>query len=300
MTDSFCAYPGNRDEMIVACLYDDTASSERMVFEAHVAACEVCRLELASLRGVRRQLADWGPPSISHQSAVIGHQSSVISHQASVVSRQSSVIGHQPARISDQPADDQSAAGDQVVGGSPSWWRDVPVWAQAVAAVLVLGVAAGAANLNIHHDASGFTVRTGWMQPAQPAAAPADAQAPWHADLARLESDMRDELRRSNAHTEPAAMATPAVATAARSASDDELLRRMKAYVEESEKRQETELALRIAQLARDTHAERVADIANFSRALGMVQNNTRYEVASQREMLSSLATKVSQTAPAR
>ena len=290
MTDSFCAYPGNRDEMIVACLYDDAgASPERMVFEAHVAACDMCRLELASLRGVRRQLADWAPPVISHQSSVVSHQSSVVSHQSSVVSHQSAVGSQESA------ADEVSTR-----GGSPSWWRDVPVWAQAAAAVLVLGMAAGAANLNIHHDASGFTVRTGWMQPVQPAPVPADAQAPWHADLARLESDMRDELRQSTARTEPAATATPAAAPVARSASDDELLRRMKTLVDQSEKRQEAELALRIAQVARDTHAERATDIANFSRALGMLQNNTRYEVASQREMLSTLATKVSQNVSGR
>src|SRR5689334_411698 len=56
----------------------------------------------------------------------------------------------------------------------PPWWRQVPAWAQVAAALLFLGVSAGLANLSIHYDQSGFTVRTGWLAVQ---AAPADRVA---------------------------------------------------------------------------------------------------------------------------
>ncbi len=63
MTDSFCGYQGDRDEALVAFLYDDGGDArERGLFEAHLMTCPRCSDELAALRGVRAQLARWAPP----------------------------------------------------------------------------------------------------------------------------------------------------------------------------------------------------------------------------------------------
>ena len=56
MTNLTCMYP-DRDGVLVAYLYDDIDPAERVTFETHVATCEVCRSELADLRGVRSTLA---------------------------------------------------------------------------------------------------------------------------------------------------------------------------------------------------------------------------------------------------
>src|SRR5689334_22928487 len=101
MTETRCAYADNRDDVLVAYLYDDISPGDRAAFDAHLAACGRCRAELAALRGVRAQLTHWAPP--------------------------------EPVAVSravDVP-----------------WWRTMPVWAQVAAAMLVVGVAAGAANL---------------------------------------------------------------------------------------------------------------------------------------------------------
>jgi anti-sigma factor RsiW len=249
MTDMFCTYSGNRDEAIVAYLYDDIAPDERAGFEAHLAACTVCRAELASFRSVRAQLGEWSPPAF------------------------------------------QSMAGQLPVPPRRSLWGGMPVWAQTAAAVLVLGVAAGAANINVHHDATGFTVRTGWMHDAATAAASADP-APWKADVAKLESEVQAE--KAAAQVVQAALTAPASARPA--SSDDELLRKVKAIVEDSEKKEQTELALRIAQVVRERQEERLADLTKIDRVLGAVQTNTGVAVQQQRAAINSLALRVSQT----
>jgi hypothetical protein len=282
MTESLCNYPGDRDEALIAAVYHDGDGPALAAFEAHAAACARCRPELDALRGVRVQLARWSPPEPSF--AVVSRES-VGSRQSSVGSRRSADGGGQPADVSRQTA----------VGGAP-WWREVPAWAQAAAALLFLGVSAGVANLDVHYDASGLSVRTGWMKPAAaqaPAAASAAvaagpagvaqgvspaAQAAWRADLAALEQQMKNEIRDAQAS-----------APRTVSASDADVIRRVRTLVEESEKHQQRELALRVAEVLRDVNSQRQADLVKIDRSLGAVQNNLGVEVMKQRQSLNLL-----------
>ena len=112
-----------------------------------------------------------------------------------------------------------------------------------------------------------------------PAAAPVAVDpAPWRADLAALEQQMKNEMHAS-------------LATAPRtvSASDADLIRRVRALVDESEKRQHTELALRVAEVLRDVSSQRQADLVKIDRSLGAVQNNLGVEVMKQRQSLNLL-----------
>jgi hypothetical protein len=255
MTAIACTYSGNRDETLIAYLYEDIDSAERVAFDAHLVTCTRCRLDLEALRGVRRQLARWSPPEPNF---VVRHPQSSI---------------RTPVR---------------------SLWRAVPVWAQVAAALLFLGVSAGIANIDARYDGNGLTVRTGWSKPAAtpalaPAARAAEARgstAPWRADLTALEQQLRSELGASQA-------ALPSVRSTA--ASEAEVLRRARAMVEESERRQQRELALRVAEVLRDVNAQRRADLVKIDRNLGLIQNNTGVEVLRQREMLNTILTRVSQ-----
>jgi anti-sigma factor RsiW len=255
MSDMFCTYAGDRDEMLVAYLYDDIRASDRSAFESHLAACSVCTSELASLGAVREQLAQWTPPDL------------------------------------------QSAGRREQVAPSPveprrRWWEDVPAWAQLAAALLVLGVAAGAANLNIHYDQSGLSVRTGWMRPPAASDAASGQATPWRADLTRLEQEIRAELRPASVKMPAALVAQPALSSRAGS-SDAEILRKVKALIEESEKTEQIELALRVAQVLHDVQAQRLADLARIDHNFGLIQNNTGFEIARQRELVNSLAVRV-------
>ena len=264
MTDSsFCGYDGDRENALIACLYDDgTDGPERALFEAHLFTCAICREELAALRGVRSQLARWAPPE-----PAIG-----------------TIRNPQPAIRNPQSA--------------MPWWRQVPAWAQVAAALLFLGVSAAIANLDVRYDASGLNVRTGWMQTRAAApleGAPAgggtaaltstDAATPWRAELAALEQQLRTEMR----SVRTAAAQPPAAMRAAAPLSDADLLKRVRALVDESEKRQQRELALRVAEVVRDVATQRQADLVKIDRTLGVVQNNLGVEVLRDRQRLDIL-----------
>jgi len=253
MTDTTCTYTGNRDDALIAYLYEEIDPVILAAFDAHLASCARCRSDLADLRGVRAGLAQWAPPEPAFK----------------VSSLQSPV---------------------------PSRWREIPAWAQVAAALLVLGVSAGIANVNVHYGADGLTVRTGWSSraeaPSPPSGAKADAKAePWRADLTALEQQMRSEIRAASLAN---ASAAPAARTASAPASDADLVRRIRA-LEDGSKQQQREFQLQLATALRDVNAQRRADLVRIDQNLGLIQNNTGIEVAKQREMLNYLVRASSQ-----
>jgi anti-sigma factor RsiW len=126
MTDTRCNYP-DRDEHLVAYLYDDIESTERTAFGSHLSNCRSCQEDLSALRGVRSALSTWAPP-------------------------EPAFAGREP-RV---PTPERRA---------PRWWHEVPAWAQVAAALFVLGVSATIANLDVRYDRSGLSIRTGWSKP---------------------------------------------------------------------------------------------------------------------------------------
>ena len=261
MTDSFCGYAGDRDQALVACVYEDGGEAgEQALFEEHLATCARCRNELAALRGVRAQLARWAPPEPAF-SVIDGSEQSARRNPAT------------------------------------QWWREIPAWAQVAAALLFLGVSAGIANLDVRYDANGLSVRTGWMPPAAGAGAGSQtaagvaadgAAAPWRADLTALERQLKEEFRTMQASSR--SQTTPASPQMIRSTTPDaDVLRRVRAIVDESEKRQQRELALRVAEVMRDVNAQRRTDLVNIDRMLGFVQDKVGVEVMKDRQRLDLL-----------
>ena len=268
--DTTCTYHGNRDEMLVAYLYNDIEAAERDECERHIASCASCRRELGELGGVRGQLAQWSPPEPAFG---IGRTS--------------------------------PAAGRTMVGPA-RWWNrlsDMPAWAQVAAAGLVLGVSAGAANLQITYDGTGLSVRTGWMSPASapentsastfaPGTTSAsagqdgakDQPAPWRVDLAALEGQLRADMRASAAQP-----ATRAASTREADAADT--IRRVRTLIDESEKRQQRELALRFAEIANDVRTQRVADLRNIDR----IQSTAGVDMMRLYRLTNDLAVRVAQ-----
>jgi hypothetical protein len=257
MTDMSCTYAGNRDEILVAYLYGDIEPSDRSAFESHLTTCSTCRNELNELGAVRRQLSRWAPPELQ-------------------------TTMRAPSSVASPPG-----------VNARRWWDDVPAWAQVAAAMLVLGATAGVANLSVHYDRDGFSIQTGWMRPApvrpggtEATIQGATAQAPWRADLTSLEQQLRAELRPASA---------TGTASPVASVNDAELLRKVRALISESEKREQTELALRIGQVSHDVQTQRITDLTNIDRNLRGIQSTTGIAVAQQNQYINSLV-RVSQT----
>ena len=286
MTEFDCGYGDDRDGAIIAFLYDevDGSPAERARFDTHLQTCERCRADVAALRGVRVQLARWSPPEPAFAST-----------------------NPQSNPQSDPQSDPQS--NPQSAIRNPQWWSAIPAWAQVAAALLFLGVSAGVANLDVRYDQSGLSIRTGWSaraagsgqaggpgwdgatavaQPPSVAVAQGFSpvnEAPWRADLAALERQLKTEFRATQASAKGAQVQT----AHSLSATDADITRRVRALVEDSEKRQLRELALRIAELLRDVNAQRQADLVKIDRTLGVVQNNVGVEVMKTRQQMNQM-----------
>ena len=254
MNDS--RYCGNPD-ILMSYLYEDGPGEERLDFEAHLQACGRCADEVAALRAVREDLTGWAPPE--------------------------TVLDF---RIVRGPAPSRSRWG---------WMSTMPAWAQLAAASLVIGVAAGISGLDVQYGMDGLTVRTGWTRPAEASPAGAvslasagGAEAPWRADLAALQAQIRSEIRQS-----PAAPAATPVSTAAaggaRAMTDEEFMARVKQLVEASETRTQREMALRMAEVVRDVDIQRRADMRRVADGLGVLEGRTGAVTAQQREVMNYL-----------
>jgi predicted anti-sigma-YlaC factor YlaD len=116
MTDRLCTYPGRREDAIVEYLYGEIDSSHRVIFETHLSRCASCREQVETLGEVRYRLEQWAPP--------------------------------EPILALDHPAASVARANP---AGTWSGWRDAPLWMQAAAAVLCIGIGAGAANVQVSY-----------------------------------------------------------------------------------------------------------------------------------------------------
>ena len=233
-------------ETLVAYLYDEADAAERAAVTRHLVECARCRDEVAALGGVRHALSRWTPLAPPLRFGVV----------------------QEPVPSTVRPA-------------APAW-QTVPVWAQVAAATLAVAVGAAVANVQVRHDAEGWTVSTGWMAPEAAATARPAAADAWRPAMAALEQSLRNEMRSGAA----APAATPVSAPAPATASDAETLARVRALVEASERRQQQELALRLTQFGRDLDLQRRADLVRIDQGIGQLEGRTGAEVARQRQML--------------
>jgi len=250
MTETFTC---DDKEQLVAYLYDEVDGITRRRIEEHLRVCDACAAEADGLAGVRRELATWTPPE-----AALGFRIT--------------------AAQDPPPAAVETAA-------RPSRWQQIPAWAQAAAAVLVVAAGLSIANLQIRYGAGGLVVTTGWMgapaaDPSASATAAAKAETPdWRPALAALEQSLRQEIH----DVHPANASTPAPVSARGS---DVSLQRVNDLIEQSERRQKQELALRLVQFGRDLEVQRRTDLVRINQGFGQFEGRAGAEIARQRQMI--------------
>jgi hypothetical protein len=218
-------------ELLVAFLYDDIDPSDRRAFQRHLMSCVECRDELAALGDTRAQIASWTPPEAD--------------------------LGFQIVRKSEKPA---------------RWWSGFsPAWGLAAAAVLLLALGAGIANLDIRYGHDGLVVRTGWNHAAEPAAAAATVTpVEWKTQADQLDQRLRG-LERAMAAHQPSAVQN----ASASDITDAELLQRVREIVGKSETRHEREVAARLTDLMREVDAQRRLDLATIDQGITRLQNTS-------------------------
>lgn len=165
------------------------------------------------------------------------------------------------------------------VATQPVRWRfgaAWPRWAQVAAGIFLFSAGMAFSQLHVEVANGALTVRSRSAEPAITAAAGLTPVAHTGTDIPLPPA--------------PVAMNEPARNVSAA----DEVLRRVKALIDQSESRQQRELALRLADVVRDFDTQRQADMQRVDQNFGQLEGQTGAEVARQRELLNQLV-KVSQ-----
>ena len=253
-------------EQLISYLYEEGGDESRTAVEEHLLTCAACREEVADLRTVRADLGRWEPPAADFT-----------------------------VRLVRDPAPPPRA-----------WWR-APVWAtSALAAGLVLAIGAAAANLEIQVGNGALIVRTGWSKPAparaaeaaptavsQPAATrgrpPLVSAGMSEADVRKaldaLELKLRGDFSRMS---QPSAGGVRSISTAS-DVDRGAILSQVRSLVDESERRQQRELALRLGQVVQDFDRPRQTDLVRIEQGFGQIESLTGQEAARQREITNYL-----------
>jgi hypothetical protein len=238
---------------LVSYLYDECAPNERRAISTHVAICRECADELTALGATREQLATWTPPE-----AQLGFRI-----------------------VSDSPS-------SNVLRPSRWWQKPMPAWAQAAAAALIFatGVTLGALRGVTSPSDRGPTRSV--PQQVNATTPAANTTSVTRADLAALEQRLRSEL--SQGRSTGSTISTSNTSDPAAAAPGDvRILERVRALIQDSEQRQQRELALRTAEVVRDFDAQRRDDLTRIERTMGQMDGTTGVEVAQQRQMLNYL-----------
>jgi hypothetical protein len=244
----------DNEELLIGYLYSECGPDERRQVEEHLAECAGCRSEVREMQSVRATLNGWTPPE-----ARLGFR----------------VVADPP------PARRRWALGP------------LPVWAQAAAAVFLFAAGAAVSQLTVRYGTEGVTIGTRWARPAG-ASAQASSSRSGPASGAGRVGGGADSVQPSVALPEQElrqgleAAARPASAEVS-ARNQDELLRQVRAMIEQSEQRQQRELALRLAQVVRDFDTQRRADLLRVDQNLGQLEGQTGAAVAQQRELLNYL-----------
>ncbi len=232
-------------DLLVGFLYGELDVAERRSFQSHLAFCAECRDELADLRATRGQIASWTPPEPDFGFHIV--------------------------------------RGPAAPPAPAPRFRVAPAWGLAAAAVLVLGIAAAIANLEVRYAGDGFVVRTGWNRGVEVAAvqdgAPTFTPVDWSSQAAALDRRLRD-LEASARGQSPVQMAS------APGVSDEDVLRRVRELLTESETRQQRAFAGRLTQITREFDMQRKLDLATIDQGMARLQSASGDEVRQYREMV--------------
>jgi hypothetical protein len=250
-------------DALLVLLYDDEGvPDERALLQAHVDRCSQCADVLTSLETARGALGAWHAPRLPLGFAFVRAQRSPW-HTAA--------------------------------------WRG----GLAAAAVLVLGAAASLARVDITYNEQGLRIRTGVQRSAERAAAAAPTEVAvaaravspatptegawvntaavgepaWRADFDLLATQIRSDVARmvQESRQDQGPVAVRAVMSAqpapqGRTMTDAELVKRVQDLLDQSEIRQQANLALRVTELGRQFELARQSDIVQVEQTLQRIE----------------------------
>ncbi len=270
-------YDCDNHEGLLGYLYDESEPAERAAVAAHLAVCTRCSAELAALRATRMDLAAWAPPDAQLGFRIVADSPAAPLAGDGVAADAASGLG---------AADVASGVSRKVLRPARWWSQPMPAWAQAAAAILIFAAGAGLGALRTTGAAPTGAGNAAAAQSAQAASsAPALSNSSVSdQQLAQLEQRLRNELTGVGVNS-----GVGAANITAAGVKGVPTLEQVRALIQESEQRQQRELALRTAEVIRDFDTQRRGDLARIEQTFGQMEGNTGVQVEQQRQMLNYL-----------
>jgi len=233
-------------------LYEEGDPADRVRIATHLQECARCSVALLEFQTVRGMLSEWKPPA--------------------------SALGF---RIVQDGRGVAASEGNGVVGLPPqhAWWTPsvrVGHWAQAGAAVLVFAAGMAVSQLDVRYETGALTVRARSAAPA-PAVRASSIHLPATADAPQVASGS------------VSVAGGPATASPDAVVSTEQLLQRVRTMIEQSEIRQQRELALRLSQVASEVDTQHKADLLRIQQNFGQLEMETGAQISQQQQLMDYL-----------
>jgi hypothetical protein len=233
-------------------LYEEGDPEARLSIKKHLQECAPCSIAVLELQTVRGMLGEWSPPA-----SELGFR--IVQDHAG------------PGATATQQANPRGAwAGHRM--SHPG------LWAQAAAALLLFGAGMAVSQLDVDYSGDALVVRAR-------SAAPAPASAVRNASIVLPPSP---DAAAETARVDVASASSP-TPTSDRLASTDELLQRVRAMIEQSEVRQQRELALRLSQVSREVDTQHRADVQRIQQNIGQFEMETGAQINQQQQQMEYL-----------
>jgi hypothetical protein len=232
-------------------LYEEGDPAERLAIAKHLQECAPCSVAVLEFQSVRGMLSDWTPPA-TH----LGFRVVQDAGQSLSASSPSATL-------------DPGARGGRWRGWGPATYQEKLTGArlraalQAAAAILLFVSGMAVSQLDVEYHDDGFTVRrqpvivdVPPMSPGRNASIELPAE---RVDINEIERELRGRLESRNAS----------------SVDIESLLQRVRTMIDQSEQRQQRELALRLSQVAREVDTQHQADLLRVQQEFGQQQEAT-------------------------
>ena len=223
-------------EALLDYLYEEGDPAERLMIARHLQECAACSVAVLEFQNVRGMLRDWGPPA--------------------------SELGF---RVVLDPAPLPGVTPDEPLRRDSSWgWistrsRSVP-WLQAAAAVLLFVAGMAVSQVDVEYRDGAVVLSMG----SAPVATGRGASITLKPETV------------SYTPTNPNPDVLPQALPGDRTTPDTEvLLQRVRAMIDQSEQRQQRELALRLSQVTREVDTQHQADLLRIQQDFGQQQDAT-------------------------
>ena len=227
-------------EALLDYLYEEGDPAERLKIAQHLQDCAACSVAVLEFQNVRGMLNDWTPPK-----AQLGFRVVQDSHTTPVPVPPASV-----------------------------WRPRQSAFLQAAAGILLFVAGMAVSQLRVDYGDGAVTLRTRSAAPVAGTvsaanvrnasiALPAGSGTPPTIDITALERELRARLESQNAAT----------------IDIERLLQRVRAMIDQSEQRQQRELALRLSQVSREVDTQHQADLLRIQQDVGQQQEALEYLV---------------------